>query len=108
MVRACSAVVHFEFAHLIIFFWACVYTANALVASFRLQQTITNWDRVENTNTIALCQNVEKQLLTAPATVARVTEEAQHRLHPLNLAKDSVTSVKAPLSVLHLPFRRRS
>ena len=32
--------IHFEFAHLLIFFWAVVYTLSALVATYRLKKTI--------------------------------------------------------------------
>jgi hypothetical protein len=58
---------HFEFAHLLIFFWAMVYTGNALVSVFRLTQTRRGWDRIANTETRSLCHRVETKMGTRDA-----------------------------------------
>lgn len=57
--------IHFEFAHIVIFFWACVYTLNALIASFRLSITRASWDRVSNTDTEQLVSNAARRLKAA-------------------------------------------
>jgi CRP-like cAMP-binding protein/Ca2+-binding EF-hand superfamily protein len=55
---------HFEFAHLLIFFWAMVYVCNALISVARLSQTRRGWDRIANTETRVLCHAVEQRLMS--------------------------------------------
>ena len=55
---------HFEFAHLFIFFWAMVYVVIALVSVARLSATRQQWDRVSNMDTQALCARVERRLIS--------------------------------------------
>jgi CRP-like cAMP-binding protein/Ca2+-binding EF-hand superfamily protein len=58
-----SMLLHFEFAHLLIFLWAMVYVSNALVCVLRLRVCRVTWDRVASTDTKKLCHRVETRVL---------------------------------------------
>eukprot|EP01043_Picozoa_sp_COSAG02_P014957 COSAG02_NODE_625_length_19372_cov_14.475355_6_plen_873_part_00 len=58
-----SLLLHFEFAHLLIFLWAMVYVSNALVSVLRLGICRVTWDRVASTDTKQLCHRVEVRIL---------------------------------------------
>ena len=58
-----TMLIHFEYAHLLIFFWAMVYVTNALVCVLRLSVCRTTWDRVASTDTKKLCHRVERRVL---------------------------------------------
>jgi CRP-like cAMP-binding protein/Ca2+-binding EF-hand superfamily protein len=72
----CFTVIHFEFAHLLIFFWACVYTTSCLVSSFRLRSVQSSWDRVSQADTETLCSAIEKRLLSPAELWAKIKEDA--------------------------------
>ena len=58
-----KALMHFEFAHLLIFFWAMIYVTNSLICVGRLGKCRMTWDRVANTDTKRLCSRVERKLM---------------------------------------------
>ena len=82
--------IHFEFAHLLIFFWAVVYTLSALVATYRLKKTRASWTRVTNTDTVDLCFGVEQNLMSKSDTISEGIGEFGQRLGPAGLVHDAV------------------
>ena len=62
-----TMLIHFEYAHLLIFFWAMVYVTNALVCVLRLRVCRSTWDRVASTDTKKLCHRVERRVLKEKA-----------------------------------------
>ena len=61
-----SMLIHFEFAHLLAFFWALVYVLNSLVSTFRLRMTRVEWDIIAGMETEDICRNVEVHRGTQP------------------------------------------
>jgi CRP-like cAMP-binding protein/Ca2+-binding EF-hand superfamily protein len=70
------ALMHFEFAHLLIFFWAMIYVANALICVFRLKVCRVIWDRVASTDTKLLCHRVETRVLKDEVGFGAAAERA--------------------------------
>ena len=57
-----NALIHFEFAHLLAFFWAMVYVLNSMISVFRLRMTRKDWSVCAHLKTETICTVVEERM----------------------------------------------